>query len=102
MDGAHDQRCHKQGATPAWPAAARPLLLFAVCVPCQTPSRHRLLLCPVQATDVPSLLRAKAELETRCQMLESQIAKMQVGGGMRCWAFASRARLPSSCRSMAC
>ncbi|KAL4420581.1 hypothetical protein ABPG75_010237 [Micractinium tetrahymenae] len=28
-------------------------------------------------TDVPSLLRAKAELETRCQMLESQIAKMQ-------------------------
>ncbi|PSC71814.1 hypothetical protein C2E20_4927 [Micractinium conductrix] len=30
-----------------------------------------------KATDVPSLLRAKAELETRCQMLESQIAKMQ-------------------------
>ena len=34
----------------------------------------------VQASDVPSLLRAKAELETRCQMLESQLAKAQVGG----------------------
>ncbi|KAL4436325.1 hypothetical protein ABPG77_009887 [Micractinium sp. CCAP 211/92] len=30
-----------------------------------------------KSTDVPSLLRAKAELETRCQMLETQIAKMQ-------------------------
>ena len=34
----------------------------------------------VQASDVPSLLRAKAELETRCQMLEAQLAKLQVGG----------------------
>jgi hypothetical protein len=29
---------------------------------------------------VPSLLRAKAELETRCQMLEAQLAKLQVCG----------------------
>ena len=37
----------------------------------------------VQASDVPSLLRAKAELETRCQMLESQVAKLQqVGMGV--------------------
>jgi hypothetical protein len=34
----------------------------------------------LQASDVPSLLRAKAELETRCQMLEAQLAKLQVGG----------------------
>lgn len=31
---------------------------------------------------MPALLRAKAELETRCEMLESQIAKMQVRAGL--------------------
>lgn len=30
-----------------------------------------------KSTDVPSLLRAKVELETRCEILESQISKMQ-------------------------
>jgi hypothetical protein len=38
-----------------------------------------MLSLPVQANDVPSLLRANAELETRCQMLEAQLSKMQVG-----------------------
>jgi len=31
----------------------------------------------LQNTNVPSLLRAKAELEARCQMLETQLQRMQ-------------------------
>jgi hypothetical protein len=32
---------------------------------------------------VPALLRTKAELETRCQMLEAQLAKMQASARFR-------------------
>ena len=59
-----------------WPALW--LELDVQCLPSCIPAHIRFPTCPVQASDVPALLRAKAELETRCEMLESQIAKMQV------------------------
>ncbi len=51
---------------------------------------------------MPALLRAKAELETRCQMLETQIAKMQVRAGAGAGPECQVAGAGSGCRNHSC